>query len=70
MIDPTDLKNAADAAATKMNALLAAKAAPSGLTLEASFTLVTDARDACQTFTDTAQALENAIALAGGPNLI
>jgi hypothetical protein len=69
MIDPTDLKNAADAAAAGINALLAAKAAPSAITLEASLALVADARVACDAFTDGALALQNAIATAGGPNL-
>lgn len=68
-VSATALSAAAAAAESTMNALLAAKAAPSGVTLEQSLTLVTAARTALDELTSAHQSFQNDCANEGGPNL-
>jgi hypothetical protein len=68
-VSKTALSDAATAAESAMNALLAAKAAPSTLTLEAALALSTDARTALDTLTQAHQDFQNDCVTQGGTNL-
>jgi hypothetical protein len=58
-VSATTLRDAAAAVETKVNALLAAKEAPSTVTLEAAQTLVSEARTAIDELTSAHQQLQN-----------
>lgn len=69
MIDATAVRDAATAAETAVNAVLAMKAAPTGSTLEQALAAVATARTAVDAFTDSAQQLGNDIIQAHGTQL-
>jgi hypothetical protein len=68
-VDATNLRDAAALVETTMNALIAAKAAPNTVTLEAATTLAVDARTAIDALTSEHQALQNECLNQGGTSL-